>query len=68
MNAAEMAATNRARREDLDWLATWHNTPTEAARRLGLSLSGLTKWAKEHHPEVLERLRLNEARRKGAVA
>lgn len=59
---------NEARAEDLAWFADHHETPKEAARRLGLSLGGLTKWCKEHDPEVLERLRHNEAVRRGAVA
>jgi hypothetical protein len=60
--------TNEARSEDLAWITEWYGTPAEAARRLGLSQNGLEKWCMTHDPEVLERLRLNEARRKGVCA
>lgn len=56
---------NEARSEDLRWFAEHWETPKEAARRLGLSLGGLAKWCADHDPEVLERLRENQARRDG---
>lgn len=59
---------NEARSEDLAWFAEHWETPREAARRLGLSQNGLEKWCMTRDPEVLERLRLNEARRKGMCA
>jgi transposase len=55
---------NQERSEDLAWMAGWHTTPREAARRLGISLDSLNRWCARNDPEVLERLRLNEARRK----
>lgn len=59
---------NEARSEDLRWFAEHWETPREAARRLGISLDSLNRWCARNDPEVLERLRLNEARRKGCVA
>jgi len=59
---------NEARSEDLRWFAEHWETPREAARRLGISVNALEAWARRHDPEVLERLRLNEARRKGCLS
>lgn len=59
---------NEARVEDLWFFAEHYETPREAARRLGISLNALDKWAARYAPDVMERLRLNEARRKGMCA
>lgn len=56
---------NEERSADLDWMAQHYEIPKEAARRLGLSLSGLRTWCKRHDPDVLARLDANEERRKG---
>jgi transposase len=61
-------SANQERSEDLAWMAEHWETPKEAARRLGISLNALDKWAARYAPDVMERLRLNEARRKGCVA
>lgn len=58
---------NRERSEDLAWMADHWETPREAARRLGISLAALEKWANRRDPDVLERLRRNEQVRKGAA-
>lgn len=59
---------NEERSEDLAWMADHYETPREAARRLGMSLSSLNTWCRRNDPEVMERLRRNEMLRKGAVA
>lgn len=54
------ADLNRARREDLEWMARWGETFDGAARRLGISPSALDKWLDRHAPDLKTRLRLNE--------
>lgn len=64
MTVRDQEQANRERSQDLAWMATWHTTPGEAARRLGITRNALEKWASRNDRAVWERLVLNEQRRK----
>ncbi len=71
LQAAKDAATARQqaeRSEDLAWMADHLETPSGAARRLGIPLASLNAWCRRNDPEVIERLRRNEQLRWGGVA
>ena len=70
MHAAQ-DARNRARIEDLAWMAAHGETVDGAADRLGINRKSLEKWCHRNTPELWRQLVANEATaarvRRGAI-
>lgn len=56
------AELNRARNEDLDWMATTGETTEGAAKRLAITLDALEKWCARNNRPVWHRLLANTHR------